>query len=173
MAKKKRIKKAVNKKPNWVGEADISKCIPGKVYNIYACRQCIFELKEDRDRPQRKKAIHIPGYTKKQIVEVCPHREPLLIKYKKCPECGQTYWGFYLRESATCKLCGLYSDESSPKERAYYRLKELYKTTIEDLSDPDRWNCVNRDFCLECTYHGGSRKGIACKDCPDYENWRK
>ena len=163
MAKKR--KKTVNKKPNWVGEIDLSGCIPGLVYNIYQCRECILEYKEDQARSGRKKSLKIPGYKKPQVVEACKHREPLLIKYKKCT-CGQEFWGFYLREKSTCKHCGAFKGATGFR---YYRLGEFYTMTDKDLSDEDRWDCINRGICLEVTKVKGSRKAIACQDCPDYD----
>ena len=165
---KKKKKKTVNKKPNWVGDIDLSFCEPGLVYNIYQCRKCILEYKEDQARSCRKKSVKIPGLKKKQVVEVCQCREPLLIKYKKCP-CGQEYWGFYLRENKTCKECGAYDLNNMSKGRNYYRLGQFYKYSSIDISDPERWDCLSRKFCLEVTFVHGSKKGIGCLDCPDYE----
>lgn len=168
MAKKKRLQKAVTTKPRWVGEVNLSNCENGKVYNIYQCRTCILENKTDKARPKRKKTIHIPGYKKKQFVEICFCELPLLIKYKKCT-CGQEYWGFFLREHPTCKTCGTFTNSDYIKKKKWYRLTDFYIASEEDLSDKNKWDCINRNTCLECTFDSGSKKGLACKDCPHYE----
>lgn len=170
MAKKKR--KTQYKKPKWVGELPMPLVIRGVVYNFYACRKCVYTMEYDKARRRRKKSIRLPGNKKNTMEVVCEeHRTPLLIKFKKC-KCGQEHWGFYLRSNPTCVNCGRYPDEFEnieiEKVRDYYRLSEYYKTTIENLGDPDRWDCINRALCLECTYEDGSKKGIACKECPSY-----
>lgn len=171
MGKKKR--KSQYKKPKWVGELPMPLVIYGIVYSFYACRECVYTLEYDKARRRRRKAILLPGNKKKTMEVVCEkHRSPLLIKFKKC-ECGTEHWGFHLRSNPTCVHCGQFPDKFEDIEidkiRKYYRLSEYYKTTIENLADPDRWDCINRTLCLECTYDGGSRKGIACKGCPAYE----
>jgi len=171
MAKpKKKERKAVTKRPAWVGEIDLSHCEKGLVYNIYQCRKCILEYKQDQARPKRKWALLLPGNKKRQVVEACncPEPTPLLIKFKKC-NCNAEYWGFYLREKETCKLCGAFVLNDMSKEIDYYRLNEMYKQTTEDLSDSHKWDCLNRNFCLDMCKKEGSRRGLACKDCPFYD----
>lgn len=166
--KVRKFKTAKTKKPAGVPNIDLSYCIKGLVYNIYQCGSCIYEHKEDIARKSRTKTIYIKK-KKKQIPCCTEHREPLLIKYKKCP-CGQEYWGFYLHEHPSCKICGSFALNNVTEKagRKYYRLGEFYKKTADDLSDEDRWNCYHRSLCLECTYKSGSKKAIACKNCPHY-----
>lgn len=171
MAKKKR--KTKYKKPKWVGDLPMPLVIRGIVYNFYSCRKCVYTLEYDKGRRKRKKSIRLPGNKKNTMEVVCEeHKTPLLVKFKKCT-CGQEHWGFYLRSNPTCGYCGSFPDEFADievdKVRHYYRLSEYYRTTIENWGDPDRWDCINRALCLECTYEDGSRKGIACKNCPLYE----
>jgi hypothetical protein len=166
---KKRIKKAVIKKPNWVGNVDISKCEKGKVYNIYKCRKCVIEYSEDQLRQGRRRSLLLPGNKKKKIVSVCKCKKQslLLIKYKKCT-CNIEYWGFFLRANLTCKLCGAYSDIKKEKQIQWYRMNKFLKKTEEDLSDLNKWDCVYRDDCLNATKINGSNKRIACKNCSFY-----
>lgn len=177
MAKKKGKKKTVDRKPNWVGDIPMPEVVEkGMVYNFYACRECVYTLEEDQVRPRKKKSILLPGSNKKSMQAVCEkHHAPLLIKFKRCT-CGREQWGFYLRSNPTCGECGkfpdIFGDVQTDKIRDYFRLAEYYKTTIENLGDPDRWDCINRALCLECTYDGGSRKGIACKGCLSYQPGR-
>lgn len=170
MVKKKKPKKALIKKPNWVGDVDLTNCVDGLVYHIYQCRKCIIEYKVDHLRLKRKKFMLLPGNKKKQNVEICNCKipTPLLIKYKRCP-CGAEYWGFYLREKQTCKVCGAYNNDIGLNPISYYRLLDFYKKTSDDLTDETRWDCLNRSICLLCSREQGSKRGIACKDCPYYE----
>ena len=163
-----KFKTAKTKKPGGVPNIDLSWCINGLVYNIYQCGICIYEHKEDLTRKPRIKIIKI-GKKKKQIPVCTDHKKPLLIKYKKCP-CGQEYWGFFLKGGPTCKLCSSFSlnNVTETIDRKYYRLGEFLEETDNDLSDENRWNCRHRSLCLECTYKQGSKKAIACKDCPHY-----
>ena len=161
-------KKALNKKPKWVGEIDISKCLPGKVYLIYNCLKCIIERKEDEKRQGRNKLISKTKNGKSIFAPICIHKEPILIKYKKC-SCGSEYWGTFLRESLTCQNCSVLASKEKETYKEYYRLNSFIIKTKEDLSDPLKWDCTHRDFCLECTYKNGAKKGIACKDCPEYK----
>ena len=172
MSKKKKIKRAVSKKPVWVGDLPLIQPEPGLVYNIYQCRECVIDMTTDMTRSQRKRSILLPGDTKKTINVVCAkHKEPLLIKFKRCI-CGAEYWGFYLHSHSTCKECGKYVEYENTKTKDWYRLRQYIKTTSEDLSDKDKWDCINRNLCLECTFVSGYKRAIACKDCPEYETYR-
>jgi len=171
MTNLKRFNKAQLNKPAWVGDIDLTKCKDGLVYQIYQCRKCIIEFKEDKARENRKKYLLLPGNKKKQMVEVCTceNPTPFLIKYKRC-KCGAEFWGFYLRENPTCRICSKFSESSEPeKGTKYYRLGKFYKQTEDDLSSSETWDCLNRNICLESMKHQGSSKMLACLDCPYYE----
>ncbi len=166
----KKLLKSVHKKPKWV-DADVDSPEPGLVYNIYECQECIISNEEDKERPKFKRMVKVPWRKSKSLEQVCPeHRSLLLVKYKIC-KCGKESWGTKLKSARTCQYCGPYSDydyEGAPV--TYYRMGDYFKVSEKDLGDANRSDCRHRSKCLEVTFKG-SKKGIACKDCPYYKEY--
>lgn len=168
----KKHQKAVHKQPKDI-LITIDDPEPGIVYCIYECQklECILPFDEDKLRPKFKRFIHVPWRKKKALEQCCEkHRSLLKIKYKKCI-CGAEFWGTRLKSSKTCKFCGTYPEFMIEKiPTRYYRLGEYHKQTDMDLGDAERSDCIHRPICLKVTFSDGSKKGIACKDCPYYSS---
>jgi len=170
--------------PEWVKNLDKSKCIPGKVYNIYECKNCMLEHYGDMKRRKRKICKAVNGKVESITRCSCAERSTFLMKYKKCFVCHGDVYGTRI-SIGICKSCanshkyehmnvsffkakGLYNPIEIPMLFESYRLGKLIQSK-KDITKDNLWDCLNRGKCLEsCFVPGGSNVKLGCTDCPDY-----
>ena len=165
--------------PKWVRELDKSKCVQGRVYNIYECRTCILPNEADQKRKGRKSTKMKNGVVTAFTRCACWERKPILMKYKKCCCCGTEVYGIKIQDGRCnrCTRLTKYKNYKYIDTEPMEKILELYKfyrmgKSIEsnkDLSKDSKWDCLNRCKCLEsCFIPGGSSIKLGCVDCPQY-----
>ncbi len=165
--------------PNWILDLDKTEYNDGRVYNIYQCGTCILNHYSDSRRKGRFRIILVKGKEVKLTQCACDERLPFVIKYKKCFWCGKEVYGINIIRGKcdNCKNDPKYKNMPKPtfsktktinEPKTYYRMNKPIES-LTDIQDPNKYNCINRNNCLEITKKpGGSRVMLGCCDCPDY-----
>lgn len=167
--------------PKWVRDLDKSKCVPGRVYNIYKCKTCLLHHKSDMLRKGRRVSKMVNGKGTLITRCACGIQMPFLMKYKKCPCCGVPVYGTKIIDGL-CAKCALknrymdflYEDETIPQIEPipilfkFYRMgKPVYST--KNLAKDNKWDCKNRCECLEAVFNpDGNSAKLGCTGCKRY-----
>jgi len=101
---------------------------------------------------------------KNRSCPVCENYSALLTKFKKCT-CGATYIGKRVQSSVSCARCANYN---SPKKAKIIKIKKS-KYTAGDQTDPERWDCTEREHCMD-NYKDPRNRSIPCKGCLFYKS---
>lgn len=127
----------------------------GEVYTIYACGH-IFLGSED---PQTVKKF--PSERKKfRSCPICEEAVHLIAKYKLC-SCGASQVGNTMKSSPSCRACS-YKNRNTGGTTTISKSKKN-----GNLSDPERWDCVHRDECID-KYMG--YQTVPCLNCEKYKS---
>lgn len=127
----------------------------GEVYTIYACGHILLVS----DDPQISK--YFPKKRKNfRSCPICDEPTHLIAKYKLC-KCGVAHIGNAMVSSDSCRCCC--------KRKILFGEDLIINKNKKNqkFADPNRWDCIHRDECLD-EFMG--YQTIPCLNCEKYKS---